>query len=62
MDWMVVAVAVPLIVVAYIIFEPARPLVAIPGMLEPLVAAMTFTAMQDCLRSFLTVYLVRNLG
>jgi hypothetical protein len=50
MDWMAVAAAVPSIAVAYIIvepariFEPARRLVAIPGMLEPLVAAITFTA------------------
>jgi MFS family permease len=42
-------------------FEPARQLAAMPGMLKLLFAGITFTAMQHCLRSFLTVYLVRNL-
>jgi MFS family permease len=38
--------------------EPLKRLLAIPGMPSFLVAAAIFTAMQLCLRSFLTVYLV----
>jgi len=43
-------------------FEPARQLAAMPGMFKLLIASMTFVAMQHCLRSFFTVYLVHNLG
>jgi MFS family permease len=43
-------------------FEPARQLAAIPGMFKLLIAGMTFVAMQHCLRTFFTVYLVHNLG
>jgi MFS family permease len=42
--------------------EPASRLVAMPGMLNLLVAGTAYTGMQLCLRSFFTVYLVRNLG
>jgi MFS family permease len=40
------------------LLEPLKQLLAIPGMLSILVAALVFTGMQHCLRSFFTVYLV----
>lgn len=42
--------------------EPVRRLLAIPGMLRFLVAALAFVSMQLSLRSFFTVYLVKELG
>jgi MFS family permease len=46
----------------YRLFEPLKRLAAIPGMVSLLVAGMAFAAMQLCLRSFFTVYLVSKLG
>jgi MFS family permease len=43
-------------------FEPVKRLLAIPGMPAILGAALLFTGMQHCLRSFFTVYLVSWLG
>jgi len=42
--------------------EPVSRLLAVPGMLNLLIAAMIFTGMQLCLRSFFTVYLVDEIG
>ncbi|WP_375412933.1 MFS transporter [uncultured Bradyrhizobium sp.] len=42
--------------------EPIRRLLALPGMLRLLVAALAFVSMQLSLRSFFTVYLVDQLG
>jgi predicted MFS family arabinose efflux permease len=42
--------------------EPAKRLVAIPGMPRLLLASMPFSAMQICLRSFFVVYLVKDVG
>jgi MFS family permease len=41
---------------------PAKHVLALGGMRSFIVAAMTFIAMQQCLRSFFTVYLVNGLG
>jgi MFS family permease len=43
-------------------FDPLKRLLAMPGMLPILIAAMVFTGMQLCLRSFLVVYLVNDRG
>jgi MFS family permease len=42
--------------------EPLKRIIAMPGMLNFLLAAMIFTGMQHCLRSFFTIYLVDRLG
>jgi len=42
--------------------EPVKRIWAMPGMRSFIAAAMTFVAMQQCLRSFFTVYLVSALG
>lgn len=42
--------------------EPIKRILAMPGMCSFIAAAMTFVAMQQCLRSFFTVYLVSSLG
>jgi MFS family permease len=44
------------------LLEPLKRLRKIPGMMSLLVAGMAFAAMQLCLRSFFTVYLVSKLG
>jgi MFS family permease len=41
---------------------PAKHVLALDGMRSFIIAAMTFAAMQQCLRSFFTVYLVNGLG
>lgn len=41
--------------------EPAKQLIAIPGMAMMVLAAAMFSVMQVCLRSFLPVYLVKDL-
>jgi len=41
---------------------PAKHVLALNGMRSFIIAAMTFAAMQQCLRSFFTVYLVNSLG
>ena len=43
-------------------FEPMKRAISMPGMGSFIAAAMTFAAMQQCLRSFYTVYLVSGLG
>jgi MFS family permease len=47
---------------AYRPLEPVKHLVALPNMLPILVASFVFTGMQLCLRTFFTVYLVKNQG
>jgi MFS family permease len=42
--------------------DPVRRLLAIPGMTGVLVATLVYTAMQLCVRSLLTSYLVRDVG
>ncbi len=42
--------------------EPARHVLTLQGMRSFIAAAMTFVALQQCLRSFLTVYLVQGVG
>lgn len=42
--------------------DPLKRLIKMPGMLAFLLAGTTFAAMQLCLRSFFTVYLVNDLG
>lgn len=42
--------------------EPIRHLLAMDGMRSFIITAMTFVALQQCLRSFLTVYLVHSVG
>jgi len=42
--------------------EPVKRVLAMAGMLRFLIAAMTFAAMQLCLRSFFTVHLVSKVG
>ena len=49
-------------VASYRPLEPAKRLVAIPGMRGLLLAGMPFSAMQICLRSFFVVYLVKDVG
>jgi len=46
----------------YRLLEPVKRVLAMPGMLRFLVAAMAFSAMQLCLRSFFTVHLVTKVG
>lgn len=41
--------------------EPAKQLIAMPGMAMMVVAAAVFSVMQVCLRTFLPVYLVKDL-
>lgn len=43
-------------------FEPAKQVMALDGMRSFIIAAMTFVALQQCLRSFLTVYMVHSVG
>lgn len=45
----------------YQALEPAKQLIAIPGMAMMVVAAAMFSVMQVCLRTFLPVYLVKDL-
>jgi len=42
--------------------DPIRRLLAIPGMTGILVATLVYTAMQLCVRSLLTTYLVKDIG
>lgn len=42
--------------------EPVRQLLVLPGMKRIVVASIVFSAMQVCLRSFLPVYLVLEIG
>ena len=42
--------------------DPIRHLLAIPGMTGILVATLVYTAMQLCVRSLLTTYLVKDVG
>jgi MFS family permease len=48
--------------VSYRPLEPVRRLFKVRGMMTLLFATLVFTAMQLCLRSFFTVYLVKDLG
>jgi MFS family permease len=44
------------------VLEPVKALLAIPGMRALIVAGIAYVIAQFCLRSFFTVYLVRDLG